>query len=111
MNAIARGDDDLDSNDSILPTLDADDEEVMFLKFVPRMKQPASVTPIDLTETPTVQQLTDAGLNPGGWTKDYFKPKKNASGKYSHNAEKEEWEKTREKRLTAIERDARKQLK
>jgi len=72
MNAIARGDDDLDSNDSILPTLDADDEEVMFLKFVPRMKQPASVTPIDLTETPTVQQLTDAGLNPGGWTKDYF---------------------------------------
>ena len=68
VKTVAEGRDDDDGRP--LPT-DVDDASVMFLKFVPRMKQPVSQTPIiDLKGPPTLQQLTDAGLNPGGWTKD-----------------------------------------
>ena len=67
--------------------IDAVGDDVTFVKVVRRMKQPTSETPLaaDLTSPPTIRELTAAGLNPGGYTEDYFKPKKDKqSRKFSH---------------------------
>ena len=86
MRAVAEGGDDSPLNSNVQV-----DKDVMFVRYVPRMKQPEEERPldIDLTNPPSVLELTRAGLNPGGWTQEYYKPKKYDSGpnkgKYSHH--------------------------
>jgi len=61
-------------------------QDVMFMKFVPRMKQPLEITPLSLTTqgaTPSLLDITKAGKNPGGYTGNFFKPK-SVNGHFSH---------------------------
>ena len=50
------------------------DNEVMFIKHVPRMRQPTVLTPLapSTTTIPSLIDLTRAGLNPGGYTESLF---------------------------------------
>ena len=61
-------------------------QDVMFMKFVPRMKQPLEITPLSLATqgaTPSLLDITKAGKNPGGYTGNFFKPK-SVNGHFSH---------------------------
>ena len=53
------------------------DPDVMFMKVVRRRKQPETITPLpeDMESPPTIDQITAAGLNPGGYTSTFFKIK------------------------------------
>jgi hypothetical protein len=70
MRAVAEGGDDSPLNSNVQV-----DKDVMFVRYVPRMKQPEEERPldIDLTNPPSVLELSRAGLNPGGWTQEYYK--------------------------------------
>ena len=89
--AVVGGDEDTTNNTS--STVDNDvvvvvDNDVMFIKHVPRMRQPTVLTPLtpSTTTIPSLIDLTRAGLNPGGYTESLFVAKtRKDSGAYSHH--------------------------
>ena len=89
--AVVGGDEDTTNNTS--STVDNDvvvvvDNDVMFIKHVPRMRQPTVLTPLtpSTTTIPSLIDLTRAGLNPGGYTESLFVAKTSKeSGAYSHH--------------------------
>jgi hypothetical protein len=75
--AVVGGDEDTTNNTSSTVGNDVVvvvDNDVMFIKHVPRMRQPTVLTPLtpSTTTIPSLIDLTRAGLNPGGYTESLF---------------------------------------